>query len=46
MNLARKGTGDSIHSGQVLAEILGPVGHLQFFEYSDVEVPSLSLDGY
>ena len=34
-------TGDSIHSGQIFAEMLGAVCHPEFFEHSDVEVSSL-----
>lgn len=31
-------TSDSIHSGQIFAEMLGAVNHPEFFEYSDIEV--------
>lgn len=36
-------TGDSIHSGQIFAEMLGAVCHPEFFEFSDVEVRPIPI---
>ena len=34
---------DSIHSGQIFAEMLGAVNHPEFFDHSDVEVLPLPI---
>jgi hypothetical protein len=33
-------TADSIHAGQIFAEMLRSVCHLEFFDHADVEVPA------